>query len=49
MDPERPLLDGSVIETDIDGIAYQSRTFLFVLILNFNIPDAYEKYYILQH
>lgn len=36
MDPERPQLDGSVIETGIDGIGYPNpRTFLFGLDLKF--------------
>ena len=36
MDPERPALDGSVIETGIDGIAYPNpRTFLFGIDLKF--------------
>lgn len=36
MDPERPLLDGSVIETGIDGIAYPNpRTFLFGIDFKF--------------
>ena len=36
MDPERPLLDGSVIETGIDGIAYpNTRTFLFGIDFKF--------------
>lgn len=36
MDPERPALDGSVIETGIDGIAYPNpRTFLFGIDFKF--------------
>ncbi len=36
MDPERPMLDGSVIETGIDGIAYPNpRTFLFGIDFKF--------------
>ncbi len=36
MDPERPLMDGSVIGTGIDGIAYPNpRTFLFGIDLKF--------------
>lgn len=36
MDPERPQLDGSVIETGIDGIAYPNpRTFLFGIDFKF--------------
>lgn len=36
MDPERPLMDGSVIETGIDGIAYPNpRTFLFGIDFKF--------------
>lgn len=36
MDPERPQLDGSVIETGIDGIAYPNpRTFLFGIDIKF--------------
>lgn len=36
MDPERPSLDGSVIETGIDGIAYPNpRTFLFGIDFKF--------------
>lgn len=36
MDPERPALDGSVIETGIDNTAYPNpRTFLFGIDLNF--------------
>ena len=36
MDPERPMLDGSVIETGIDNIAYPNpRTFLFGIDFKF--------------
>lgn len=36
MDPERPQMDGSVIETGIDGIAYPNpRTFMFGIDLKF--------------
>lgn len=36
MDPERPLMDGKVIETGIDGIAYPNpRTFLFGIDFKF--------------
>ncbi|KAA6314591.1 TonB-dependent receptor SusC, partial [termite gut metagenome] len=36
MDPERPQMDGSVIETGIDGIAYPNpRTFLFGIDFKF--------------
>ena len=36
MDPERPMLDGDVLNTGIDGIAYPNpRTFLFGVNFNF--------------
>ena len=36
MDPERPMLDGNVLQTGVDNIAYPNpRTFLFGVNFNF--------------